>query len=283
MTDAEKFAVRLKESGGYETAPDHRPGILDRLFGWSDSWYYLRLIGIVSSGNLKIRFGKFGDVGWNSRALWTLRAIEGCGGRVHVMDVHHMMQLKGPAVYVANHMSLIETMLLPGLFILPYHTVTPVVKKSLTTYPVFGLIMRDIGCIAVGRKNPREDLKRVLEEGVAMLKTGRSVMLFPQSTRMLEFDPSRFNSLGVKLARKAGVPVVPVALRTDFQGVGRRLRDFGPVDRSRPLYFKFGAPMAVEGSGRETHQKVADFISASLREWGVKVLDAAPAAGDSDL
>ena len=58
---------------------------------------------------------------------------------------------------------------------------------------------------------------------------------------------------------RAGVPVMPVAIKTDFQGNGKLIKDMGPVDPSKTLYFKFGEPMAVEGKGREAHQYVVEF------------------------
>jgi 1-acyl-sn-glycerol-3-phosphate acyltransferase len=197
-----------------------------------------------------------------------LRAVEACGGRVHVRGVDRIRDLPGPAVYVANHMSMIETLLLPVLM-LKYRLVTMVIKESLLRYPVFGTVMRACRPIAVGRRDPREDLRKVMEEGERILRTeGRSIIVFPQATRSPLFSPADFNSLGVKLARAAGVPVVPLALKTDFHGIGRRLRDFGPVDRSKPLHFEFGAPLAVSGTGREQHAACVTFISERLRAWG---------------
>jgi hypothetical protein len=33
----------------------------------------------------------------------------------------------------------------------------------------------------------------------------------------------------------------------------------------------FGKPMEVTGSGKEEHEKIIDFISSSLTNWGGKV------------
>jgi hypothetical protein len=49
----------------------------------------------------------------------------------------------------------------------------------------------------------------MMDGGLARLKQGISIVVFPQTTRMVDFDASQFNSIGVKLAKKAGVPVVP--------------------------------------------------------------------------
>ena len=100
-----------------------------------------------------------------------------------------------------------------------------------------------------------------------LLNRGISIIIFPQSTRSLEFKPEEFNSLGVKLAKKAGVEVVPIALKTDFWGSGRLVKELGPIDRRKPIHFRFGEPFEVTGSGKEENQKIIEFIQASLDAW----------------
>ena len=223
----EGFVGELREKGSYETDP-HAPRLLvDRLFGWADKWFFLREFLLVYQGSRWAKAGHFGYPEWTSRAVGILRAMEGCGARISISDAKVLTEINGPAVYVANHMSQTETMLLPGAIILPFQKVTTVVKESLLTYPVFGRVMTALDPIAVTRRNPREDLKHVLKKGAEELGRGISVVLFPQSTRSVTFDPTTFNSLGVKLAGRAGVPIVPVALRTDFRGIGRTIRQDG--------------------------------------------------------
>jgi 1-acyl-sn-glycerol-3-phosphate acyltransferase len=115
-----------------------------------------------------------------------------------------------------------------------------------------------------------------MEEGERILRDeGRSIIVFPQATRSPQFAPAEFNSLGVKLARAAGVPVVPLALKTDFHGIGRWIRDLGPVARSKPVHFEFGPAMNVTGNGRDQHAACVDFIVSRLRAWGGEVKEIA--------
>jgi 1-acyl-sn-glycerol-3-phosphate acyltransferase len=168
-------------------------------------------------------------------------------------------------------MSLIETLILPGIA-LAFSRVNFVIKEELRHYPVFGPIFRALGLIAVSRKNPREDFKAVLLEGHKFISNGGSVIIFPQATRSVEFDTQAFNSLGVKLAFRAGVPVVPVAIKTDFHGNGKWIKDMGPIDLEKTLYFKFGQPLSVSGKkSREVHQQVVEFITQNLSAWGGKI------------
>ncbi|OUC07563.1 glycerol acyltransferase, partial [Litorilinea aerophila] len=78
---------------------------------------------------------------------------------------------------------------------------------------------------------------------------------------------AQFNSIGIKLARKAQVPVVPVALKTDAWGIGRIIKEIGRIDPSRPVRFAFGEPLTIQGRGNAQQEAIVEFIGSKLREW----------------
>ena len=79
-----------------------------------------------------------------------------------------------------------------------------------------------------------------------------------------DFDPQKFNSLGVKLAKRGKVPVIPIALKTDVWGIGRKFKDFGKIRPAIPAHITFGDPLQVQGSGKEEHKFIVDFITRKL-------------------
>jgi 1-acyl-sn-glycerol-3-phosphate acyltransferase len=262
-----EFQELLKRDGGYRTPSPARRGIADRLFGWSDAWFYINLIGIVADGNIAARRSAYGNSAFSRNSFQTLRLVERCGSTLAIEGCRNLASGSGPRVIVANHMSLLETFALPCL-ILPFGELSIVTRQDLLGYPLFGRVLRAVNPIAVTRSDPRTDLEIVLGGGEEAVKAGRSVLVFPQSTRMPVFDPAGFNTIGVKIARRAGVGVLPVALKTDFMGIGRKLRDFGPIRRDKPVRVRFGQEIAVTGNGREANEQCVSFIVDSLREWG---------------
>jgi 1-acyl-sn-glycerol-3-phosphate acyltransferase len=233
---------------------------------------YSRLVSIVVRGSAKAKRGRYVTADWVASSLETLRALEEIGAVIEINGVDHFRSLDGPCVFIGNHMSTLETMVLPCI-ISQFKDSTFVVKQSLVDYPVFRHIMRSRDPITVGRTNPRDDLKAVFEGGEARLKAGRSIVIFPQTTRTGVFHPAEFNTIGIKLAKRAGVPVVPVALKTDAWGNGKYLKDYGKVDPSKKVWFEFGKPMTITGRGDDEHRQIIDFISGKLKEWGGKVAD----------
>ena len=252
----------------YDTPATHRRKWQDRIFGNSRFYFYWHNVDVFRrTGNCAARGELTGErqIEFSNE---NFRLVEDCGGRIHLRGLDHLRALEGRAVVIiSNHMSLLETALLHAI-VRPHLDFTFVIKESLFKVPWFGHIMRALKAIPVGRNNPREDLKTVLTEGRRTLAEGRSIILFPQATRTERFDPENFNSIGIKLARSAGVPVLPLALKTDFLGNGRLFRDFGPVHRERDVHLEFAAPLTVSGQGREELQQVIDFINARLTVWG---------------
>jgi 1-acyl-sn-glycerol-3-phosphate acyltransferase len=261
--------------GTYRTVPAARR-LVARLFPTLS--FYTRFTGFVFSGASLARRGLYGDTDWSRNSHQVLVALEAVGVRIEITGTDHFSRLEGPCVFIGNHMSTLEAFVLPSI-IQPLKRVAFVVKKSLVEYPVFGHVMRARSPIVVGRTNPREDLKAVLDGGLERLQSGISIVVFPQKTRSALFDPAAFNSIGVKLAKRAQVPVVPLALKTDAWSNGVLCKDFGKIDPAKTVHFAFGRPLQVQGNGAAEHQLVVEFIKGNLVSWGGNVAhDAATAA-----
>ncbi|MCX7786678.1 MAG: 1-acyl-sn-glycerol-3-phosphate acyltransferase [Spirochaetes bacterium] len=255
----------------YDTPPDTPLFLGTHLFGWTRWNLYFRFFRIVLRSRAMAVRSVYDDQALAEQSYLIIKAVEGCGGKFHIRGFHHIRETEGPVVFVANHMSTLETTIFPAL-ITPIKSTSFVVKDTLVRGPVFGPVMRSLDPIAVTRKDPRKDLTDVLEQGVRILEKGRSIVIFPQSTRSYEFDPARFNTLGIKLASRAHVPIIPVAIKTDFWSNGVILRGFGKLNREEPIHIEFGPPVSLTGRGKEEHRKIIEFISNRLREWGVPVI-----------
>ncbi|MCP4179784.1 MAG: 1-acyl-sn-glycerol-3-phosphate acyltransferase [bacterium] len=250
----------------YDTPKDFKTMLGDTLC-FKTRWFFsLRILITIFRFSMNIKKGKYSINEWCRESYYNFDTVEGCGGRIHLRNLNNISAVKGPVVFIANHMSTMETFFLPGL-ILPKKPITFVVKQSLIDMPYFGTIMKATNAIAVGRNNPMEDFKTVIKEGTKHIKTGTSVVIFPQSTRGPEFIHEEFNSIGIKLAKKAGVPVIPIALKTDFWKNGKLIKNVGQIDRKKDIYLEFGTPIIVEGNGKKEHTEIIEFIQRKLDTW----------------
>jgi 1-acyl-sn-glycerol-3-phosphate acyltransferase len=267
--DKDHFTQILRSDFGYRS-PTEQGQTTGLLSGRLSVIYYFRLIRNLIIARGVARRGELDNDQWAMFSHNTIKIVESVGGRLDVSGLEAVAHHQGPLVFVGNHMSLLETLILPSIA-LAFNKVTFVIKEELLHYPVMGPIFRALNLIAVSRRHPRQDLKAVLREGQRFLSKGGSIIIFPQATRSVVFNAQGFNSLGVKLALSADVPVVPLAIKTDFHGNGKFIKDMGPIDPRKTLYFKFGPLLTIKDKGRTAHQYIVDFISENLINWGGRV------------
>lgn len=254
----------------YQTPSNEKLSVKEKVL-LNNRLYFTWKYACVVLRTRKEAINKMYDIrAWADSSFEIFRFIEKTGGKFHITGMENIDKSSGPVLFISNHMSTLETMILPSI-IAPHREVTFVVKESLVKHPLFGDVMRSRNPIVVGRTDPRKDFEAVMNGGVELLSNGSSIIIFPQSTRSLEFKPEEFNSMGVKLAKKAGVEVVPIAIKTDFWGNGKLIKELGPLNNKKTIHIKFGEPFPVTGNGKEENQRIVEFIQSALKEWNTEL------------
>ena len=250
----------------YQTPKKDKLAFVDWLRLDSRIYFTLKYARIVFSTRRDALRKIYDTAAWAKSSFYIFRFIEKAGGRFDISGMDNIAKHNGPVLFISNHMSTLETMILPCI-IAPRREVTFVVKESLVKHPLFKDVMLSRDPIVVGRSDPRKDLEAVINGGQELLSKGTSIVIFPQSTRSLDFKPEDFNSLGVKLAKKNNVPVVPVAIKTDYWGNGKIIKELGPINHKKTIFIKFGEPFMINGSGKDENNQIINFIQTSLDEW----------------
>ena len=259
-----------KQEGLFEQNTYHTPDLpistAKKLLTWNALHFYIDFCKVVKKGAWLAKHNEYSRQNWFDLSYDVIKFIENHGGIIDVAGMNNFQKIDGPVIFVGNHMSILETIVIPSL-VLKYKELCIAMKKQLFDIPFFGTLLSGFRTIAVSRKNPVDDYKTIIRDGGKAIEDGYSTLLFPQTTRTINFSSEEFNSVGVKLARRVQVPIIPIALKTDFWGNGRILKDFGPIDRSKKVYFRFGEPITVTGTGKEENQQIIDFIQGHLANW----------------
>lgn len=140
---------------------------------------------------------------------------------------------KGPVLFAAKHESIFEALELTRLLGRP----ATVMKRELAQIPIWGWAARRYGVIAVDRAASAKALRAMMRDGKAALAQGRSVMIFPEGTRVEpgEAPPLRAGFAG--LYRILNLPVVPIAVRSGHVWPRKGPKHAGVVT------FHFGEPI----------------------------------------
>jgi 1-acyl-sn-glycerol-3-phosphate acyltransferase len=266
MKEQDDLTSLLLNSDHYLTSERKKRTLGDKLALNTRIYFQGRFVGICFATRSEARRGLYDTARWVSSSHEILRLIEDCGGKFRITGLNNIKNCGGPAVLLSNHMSTLETMVFPGI-IQPLKDVTFVVKDALIRNRFFGDVMRSRDPIVLSRHHPREDFGIVMEQGRKRISNGISVIIFPQSTRRMNFIPSEFNSIGIKLALRAGVPVIPIAIDTAFWANGRYTKYLGRIHRDKPIRMEFGEAIQVTEPGKTEHRQVIDFIATRLEKW----------------
>lgn len=120
----------------------------------------------------------------------------------------------GPVVFVSNHQGYADIPIFGA--VVTMKQIGFVAKTSLGKIPVFGEWIRDIRSVFIEREDPRSSLKTI-EEGIALLNQGFSLVIFPEGTRSKGPQTGEFKKGSLRLATKPGIPVVPVTINGTYQ------------------------------------------------------------------
>ena len=114
----------------------------------------------------------------------------------------------GPHLIAVKHQSMLETLEMVRLTNLP----VIVIKKELADIPLFGGLTRRYGVIPVERSAGAKALRALVEDGKKAVATGRSVIIYPEGTRVRAGETPELRSGFAALYRALGLAVVPVAV-----------------------------------------------------------------------
>nr|WP_242340978.1 MULTISPECIES: lysophospholipid acyltransferase family protein [unclassified Anaeromyxobacter] len=131
---------------------------------------------------------------------------------------------KGAAVLAANHLSLLDILVLYGLF-RPFKWVS---KAEVFRVPFVGWNLWLNDYVRV-KRGDRESIREMMDHCRAHLARGTPVMLFPEGTRSRDGRLGAFKDGAFRLAIEAGCPVIPIVV----SGTGDALPKHGLVLRQR--------------------------------------------------
>ncbi len=157
--------------------------------------------------------------------MWTAK----CSGiRLTIKGLEAATRNK-PAIFVANHSSVLDLLLVPG--IAPYGTVA-ISKDTIVRYPIVGQIYYLSGSITIDRSNRESAIQGMKKLGDYVRAENLGIFMFPEGTRSKDGRLSIFKKGFVHLAIATGLPIIPVVFSGAYQAWPSRTFKLvgGPMD-----------------------------------------------------
>ncbi len=150
--------------------------------------------------------------------LWHRKALHLFGlERILVGDIP-----KGPCLIVSNHLSWIDILVIGSLMNVRFLS-----KAEVASWPIVGKLAKGAGTLFVHRGD-RHSAEIALQDIETALKQGDQVVVFPEGTSTRGPMPIKFRSRLIEAARRAGVPIIPMAL--SYHGPGKSFASYAGDD-----------------------------------------------------
>ena len=182
------------------------------------AYFWILLIGTLPKLLLAGRMEKAGNSKEHDRLaedvprVWARRLLWAAGARVEVEGLDKIPKDR-TVLFVSNHQGNFDIPLLMGKLPVAKGFVA---KKELKKLPILSSWMVRMRCVFLDRSDIRQSLV-VINEAVSYLKKGHSMVLFPEGTRSKGPEMGEFKAGSLKLAMKAQVPIVPVAIDGSYR------------------------------------------------------------------
>ena len=197
-----------------------------------------------------------------STAIWVNNLIDLFDMTVHIEGKENVPP-EGPCVFISNHQGYGDIIVL--FKALEGRQIGFIAKESLEKVPYFGKWIKAIRGVFIKRGDTREALKSI-QAGVKTIKDGFSLVIFPEGTRSRRPEMGEFKPGSFKLATKAKVPIVPIAIN----GTRHLFEDRGIITKGAVVDVKIHP--AIDTAALDRHQianithDVENTIRESLKE-----------------
>jgi 1-acyl-sn-glycerol-3-phosphate acyltransferase len=185
-------------------------------------------------------------------ARWWARGVLASGGvRVRVRS-HAQLDARRPYVFMANHLSMVDIWAVLVAVPVPLRFIA---KKQLAAIPLFGWAMRAGRFIFIDRQNPIS-ARRSIDKAAERIRSGVSVVVFPEGTRSRDGRLGAFKKGGFHLALSSGADIVPVAIRGSREVMPRG----SAMLRSGDVSVEIDEPIPTAGLSVEDRDALVDRV-----------------------
>ncbi len=155
---------------------------------------------------------EFDKFSYETTTKWAENRLKDCAGEIIVHNSERIPKDKN-VLFVSNHQSNFDIL----IFMAKIKKDTGFVAKiELGKVPFLNQWMKNIHCIFMDRDDLKQSMQTILD-GIALLKKGKSLVVFPEGTRSRGDKMGEFKAGSFKLALKSKVPIVPVSLNGSYK------------------------------------------------------------------
>lgn len=164
----------------------------------------------------------------------------------------------GPVLFVSNHQGNFDVPILIGFLHKPIGFIS---KEEVKKIPFIPRWMEAMNCVFIDRKDRRKAIQSI-REGIATLREGHSLVIFPEGTRSKGDVMGEFKKGGLKLAIESRVPVVPVTISGSYKIMEQSKFGFQPAN----VTVTISDPIYIPAEGKVDGNELGIEVQARIKE-----------------
>ncbi len=147
--------------------------------------------------------------------LWASRLLKHIRMNVVIEGEENLPSPDEAVMFAANHQSYLDIPVLLACINPPFPLLA---RDGIGRVPILGLWMKKLDCVLINRDDTRAAMQG-LRDAERLLKSGKSLHVFPEGTRSKSGNVREFKSGALRVAVKAGVRIVPIAIQGTYHGL----------------------------------------------------------------
>ncbi|AHF07061.1 lysophospholipid acyltransferase family protein [Desulfitobacterium metallireducens] len=167
---------------------------------------------------------------------------------------------EGAVLFVSNHQGNFDIPLLLGYIEKPKGFIA---KIELKKVPLIRTWMTHLNCVFMDRSDIRQSLK-VMKQAADYLKAGYSMVIFPEGTRSKSDTIGEFKAGSLKLALKAGIPIIPITISGSYKIMEQNGTIIKPADVKITLHDLIPTAGLSKEEAIELPEKIRSIIEQSV-------------------
>ncbi len=191
---------------------------------------------------------------------WAMSQIKASGANIKVTGLENIPKDKA-VLFVSNHQGNFDI----AIFISYINKSKGYIAKAeMLKIPLLRDWMTYMKCLFMDRSDMRQSAETIVK-GINILKSGYSLVVFPEGTRSKSNTVGEFKAGSFKLATKSKVPIVPVTINGSYKLMEQNNNKIKPAD----VFVTIHPMVEVAGLSKEEElllpQKVKSIIEEPLK------------------
>ncbi len=197
---------------------------------------------------------------WADAENWAKYIVRSTGSDVEVIGAENIINDRAVLV-VSNHQGFFDIPILMGNMTIPIGFIA---KTDLKKFPFLSDWMELIHCLFMDRSDMKQSMQ-VIIDGIKQIRSGQSMVIFPEGTRSKGGPVGRFHAGSFKLATKSKAPIIPVTIDGSYKIMEEGHNNIRPSHVRLIIHKPIYTENLTKDEAGDLHVTVREIIAGGLK------------------